>query len=47
MGAYGSNISVEDRWAIIAYIRALERSQAGSINDVPSEERAQLDQTTK
>jgi len=44
MGAYGSNISVEDRWAIIAYIRALERSQAAKINDVPAALRAQLDQ---
>ena len=47
MGAYGSNISVEDRWAIVAYIRALERSQAGTINDVPNDQRAQLDQVTK
>jgi hypothetical protein len=47
MGAYGSNVSVEDRWAIIAYIRALQRSQAGSIADVPADQRAALDQTTK
>jgi len=46
MGAYGSNISVEDRWAIIAYIRALERSQAATLNDVPADQRAQLDQAT-
>ena len=44
MGAYGSNISVEDRWAIIAYIRALERSQNATLNDVPEAQRAQLDQ---
>ena len=47
MGPYGSNISVEDRWAIISYIRALERADGASINDVPSNERAELDQTTK
>jgi hypothetical protein len=44
MGPYGSNISVEDRWAIITYIRALQRSDGATINDVPSGERAQLDQ---
>ena len=44
MGAYGSNIAVEDRWAIIAYIRALERSQGGAtLADVPESLRAQLD----
>ena len=47
MGAYGSNIPVEDRWAIIAYIRALERSQAATVNDVPADQRAQLDKATK
>jgi cytochrome c len=47
MGAYGSNIAVEDRWAIIAYIRALERSDGASINDVPEDQRAQLEQPTK
>jgi hypothetical protein len=37
MGAYGSNVSAEDRWAIIAYVRALQRSQLASIDDVPKE----------
>jgi hypothetical protein len=47
MGAYGSNITVEDRWAIIAYIRALERADGASINDVAADQRAQLEQATK
>ncbi|HEX4086897.1 MAG TPA: cytochrome c [Chthoniobacteraceae bacterium] len=47
MGAYGSNVSVEDRWAIISYIRALERSDGASINDVPAGQRAQLEQAAK
>jgi mono/diheme cytochrome c family protein len=42
MGAYGSNISVSDRWAIIAYLRALQRSQLAGIDDVPEHERAVL-----
>ena len=28
MGAYGPNIAVEDRWAIVAYVRALQKSQS-------------------
>lgn len=45
MGAYGSNLTVEDRWAIITYLRALQRSQGGgTIADVPADQRAQLDQ---
>jgi len=43
MGAYGPNITVEDRWAIIAYIRALQRSQNASINDVPAQYRTELE----
>jgi len=35
MGAYGPNVTVMDRWAIIAYVRALERSRLGSLEDVP------------
>jgi hypothetical protein len=46
MGAYGSNISVEDRWAIISYIRALERGDGSSVNDLPPVQRAALDQST-
>ncbi len=42
MGAYGPNITVEDRWAIVAYLRALQLSQLGSIDDVPPELRATL-----
>src|SRR5438093_9623212 len=40
MMAYGPNIIVPDRWAIIAYLRALQRSQNAAIADVPPEHRA-------
>ncbi|MDX2080900.1 MAG: cytochrome c [Terrimicrobiaceae bacterium] len=44
MMGYGDKIQVQDRWAIIAYIRALQLSQGGAgINDVPPEERAKLE----
>ena len=42
MGAYGSNITVEDRWAIIAYLRALQRSQQATLADVPVANRPEL-----
>jgi cbb3-type cytochrome c oxidase subunit III len=43
MGGYGGVIPVEDRWAIIAYLRALQRSQNGKGDDVPAERRAELE----
>jgi mono/diheme cytochrome c family protein len=43
MMAYGPNLSVSDRWAIIAYLRALQRSQNASVADVPPEHRAELE----
>ncbi len=42
MPAYGPQIPVPDRWAIVAYVRALQRSQDATINDVPPELRGQL-----
>jgi len=40
MMGYGATIQVADRWAIVAYIRALQRSQNATLSDVPTEERA-------
>jgi mono/diheme cytochrome c family protein len=42
MGPYGPNVPVEDRWAIISYLRALQLSHLGTIDDVPAELRASL-----
>lgn len=42
MGAYGPSITVEDRWAIIAYLRALQLAQLGSVDDLPPELRGTL-----
>jgi hypothetical protein len=42
MGAYGPSIPTEDRWAIIAYLRALQFSHLGTLDDVPQELRATL-----
>jgi mono/diheme cytochrome c family protein len=44
MMGYGDRIQVIDRWAIIAYLRALQKSQGGaSLDDVPPEERVKLE----
>jgi mono/diheme cytochrome c family protein len=43
MMAYGPTVTVNDRWAIIAYLRALQRSQGSTVTDVPPEHRADLD----
>lgn len=42
MPAYGDQIQVKDRWAIVAYLRALQRSQQATIEDVPADERDRL-----
>ena len=47
MMAYGPNIIVPDRWAIIAYLRALQRSQNAAIADVPPEHRGELDKAAE
>ena len=42
MPDYASQIPLDDRWRIIAYIRALQLSQRGSLADVPASERGKL-----
>ena len=42
MPPYNVQVPVNDRWAIIAYIRALQLSQNGTVNDLPPAQRAQL-----
>lgn len=37
MKPYASQINTEDRWAIVAYVRALQLSQNASIDDIPSD----------
>ncbi|HYG34270.1 MAG TPA: cytochrome c [Clostridia bacterium] len=42
MGAYGPTMTTEDRWATIAYLRALQLSYLGTIDDVPEVLRTNL-----
>jgi hypothetical protein len=43
MPGYGAQIPVDDRWAIVAYIRALQLSQRATIADVPPFEKRELE----
>ena len=37
MPAYRHQVPVSDRWAIVLYLRALQRSQNAALNDIPEE----------
>lgn len=43
MQDYSAQISAEDRWAIVAYVRALQLSQNATLADVPATERQKLE----
>lgn len=42
MPSYRHQIPVEDRWKIVAYVRALQKSQNASKEDIPQEKRNQI-----
>jgi mono/diheme cytochrome c family protein len=44
MPSYAAQVAPEDRWAIVAYIRALQLSQDASLAALTQEERARLQQ---
>lgn len=43
MPSYASRVPVDDRWRIIAYIRALQYSQSAALSDVPADRQGMLD----
>ncbi len=43
MQDYRAQVEVNDRWAIAAYIRALQYSQHATVADVPADKRPELD----
>jgi mono/diheme cytochrome c family protein len=42
MPDYAAQVRPEDRWAIIAYVRALQLSEHATMNDVPAADRTRL-----
>lgn len=43
MGSYSAQVEPQDRWAIAAYIRALQLSQNASLEDVPADKIGELE----
>jgi cytochrome c553 len=42
MNPYADKLVPADRWAVIAYVRALQRAQTGTVADVPADHREEL-----
>jgi mono/diheme cytochrome c family protein len=42
MNPYADKLAPADRWAVIAYVRALQRAQTGTMDDVPEDHRAEF-----
>lgn len=42
MAPYASSLTPKERWAVVLYVKALQRSRNASIEDVPVEERTKL-----
>jgi mono/diheme cytochrome c family protein len=42
MPPYADKLTPADRWAVVAYVRALQRAQTGKLADVPADHRAEL-----
>lgn len=47
MPSYANDLSVEDRWAIVAYVRALQLSQHAALDQLPPEARERLQQEAR
>jgi hypothetical protein len=44
MPDYAAQIKAEDRWAIVAYVRALQLSAHATVDEVPAADRGRLDE---
>jgi mono/diheme cytochrome c family protein len=42
MLSYADKLVPADRWAVIAYVRALQRAQTGTAADVPAANKSEL-----
>jgi len=47
MYSYAGRVEPADRWAIVAYIRALQLSRHAALDDVPPNERTKLESTVQ
>ena len=42
MASYGAVLTPKERWAIVLYVRALQRSRNANLDDVPEDQRGSL-----
>jgi len=47
MMPYASQIPVEDRWAVVAYVRAFQLAELGQAGDLPADQKVALGNTAK
>ena len=47
MPAYGATLQEQDRWAIVAYLRALWLSRAATVAELPTDVRRELEERTR
>ncbi len=47
MPSYATELSVADRWAVVAYVRALQLSQHASLDQIPPDARQTLDKEAR
>ena len=47
MQGYAAQIPVADRWAIVLYVRALQRSQNATLQDVPADQQGSMQMPTE
>jgi mono/diheme cytochrome c family protein len=47
MAGYGTVLTPKERWAIVMYVKALQRSRNASMQDVPVDERAKIEEVKK
>jgi mono/diheme cytochrome c family protein len=47
MPDYAQQIRAADRWAVVAYVRALQLSQSATLADLPAEDRMKIEQAAE
>jgi mono/diheme cytochrome c family protein len=46
MASYAAELPIKERWAVVAYVRALQRSRTATLEQAPVAERARLEKET-
>jgi mono/diheme cytochrome c family protein len=46
MASYAAELPVPERWAVVAYVRALQAARTATLAQVPADKRAELDKET-